>query len=154
MSNANFDTTLEQAQAVEEAGDLAGALALSSEAVGEQPETPDTHYFKGPCLFQLNRYDEAIVDLSRALELQPEFLSAYSFRALARYATGDHTGAIADNTTALTFPEFDSDLEARLLYARAMSRRAVGEGELAEQDVEAARLRDPGGELDPRRYGH
>lgn len=150
MERPDANTAVERAHAAEDAGEHERALDIYTTAIGEHPDSPDLHYFRGRCLFQVRRYPDALADLTRALELQPVFLSAYCFRALVRYVTGDHRGAIADNTAALEFSDIEPDFLARLFYARAMSYRALGETELAEQDFEAAKLYDPAGEHDPR----
>ena len=150
MQNQSIEDAISEAEAAEDAGDLDGALAVYARAIAAYPDSPDLHYLRGRCLFGLDRYPEAIADLTRALALQPRFLSAFMFRALARYATGDHRGAIADNTAALTFADIEPDVVARLYYARAMSHEALGEAEEAEQDFDAARRYDPDGENDPR----
>ena len=150
MEPLDANTTIERAHAAEDAGEHERALDIYTTAIVEHPDSPDLHYFRGRCLFQLGRYTEALPDLTRALELQPVFLSAYCFRALVRYMTGDHRGAIADNTAALEFSDIEPDFLARLFYARAMSYRALGDVELAEQDFEAAKLHDPAGQHAPR----
>lgn len=146
------ESVIEQAHAAEEAGDRERALVIYSEAIPNHPDNPDLYYFRGRCLFMVDRHAEAITDLTAALRIQPAFLSAFMFRALARYATGDHRGAIEDYTEALKFDDIEPDFLARMFYARAMSYRALGETELAEQDFEAAKHHDPSGKLDPRQW--
>jgi hypothetical protein len=90
------------------------------------------------------------MDLTRALELQPVFLSAHAFRSLARYVTEDYRGAIADVTEVLKFPDIEPQDLARHFYTRAMSYEATGDTELAAQDFEAAKLHDPDGRILPR----
>jgi tetratricopeptide (TPR) repeat protein len=150
MEALDPEAVIEQAHAAEEAGDRKRALELYSRAIAQHPDNPDLYYFRGRCLFFLKRYSETIADLTQSLRLQPVFLSAYHFRALARYVTNDHRGAIDDYTEALKFDDIEPDFLARMFYARAMSHRALGETELAEQDFEAAKHHDPEGKLDPR----
>ena len=62
-----------------EAVDKAVALEpLNGEYVGD----------RGIVLFLLNRYDEALVDLKRAIELDPDYGNAYYFAAIIQYELG------------------------------------------------------------------
>ena len=150
MPKSNPQTAIDLANTAEEAGAFDRALNIYSRAIVKHPDNPDLHYLRGRCLFHLKRYPEALTDLTRTLDLQPAFVSAYMFRALIRYVTGDHRGAIADNTEALKSPDVEPDFRARLLYARAMSYQALSETELAQQDFEAAKIYDPAGKIAPR----
>jgi tetratricopeptide (TPR) repeat protein len=150
MDTLEPEAAIERAHAAEGAGDHQRALEIYTQALGDHSRSPDLYYFRGRCLFGLGRSADAIADLTRALELQPVFLSALLFRALARYKMGNHRGAISDNTEALKFSGIEPEFAARILYARAMSHLAIGKGELAEQDFDAARYHDPEGKFDPR----
>jgi tetratricopeptide (TPR) repeat protein len=46
-------------------------------------------------------YDQAIVETSRAISIDPRNVRAYSNRAFARGRKGDLAGAIADTTRAI-----------------------------------------------------
>ncbi len=152
MSKSNPQTAIDLANTAEAAGAFDRALNIYKRAIVKHPDNPELHYLRGRCLFQLKRYPEALTDLTRTLDLQPTFVSAYMFRALVRYVTGDHSGAIADNTEALKSPDVEPEFRARILYARAMSYRALSETELAQQDFESAKVYDPTGEIAPYKW--
>ena len=48
-----------------------------------------------------SNYKEGIVDLSKAIELNPNYIEAYLTRGLSKAILGDYRGAIADFTKAI-----------------------------------------------------
>jgi tetratricopeptide (TPR) repeat protein len=46
-------------------------------------------------------FDKAIVDYTKAIEINPKYAKAYDNRGLSRLSKGDFDGAIADHTKAI-----------------------------------------------------
>jgi len=73
----------EAQQAVKEAmekikqNDLEGAMTLLKDLVGKYPDDSNIHYLLGVALGRLQRYEEAITELTRVTELVPQFAPAY-----------------------------------------------------------------------------
>ncbi len=60
----------------------------------------------GICKFNLGRVTEAILDLDKAAELQPDYGYRFAARGWMKQSAGDDNGAIADYKKAL---ELDPD---------------------------------------------
>ena len=58
--------------------DGAAALACADEAVDVDPANPDTHYHRANLLHKLLRWNEAFIDYSRTLELDPDHLPCHT----------------------------------------------------------------------------
>jgi len=56
----------------------------------------ETHYKNGTTLVIDGEYEEAIVELSKAIELDPEYADAYYNRGLAYNRSGEVAKAISD----------------------------------------------------------
>ncbi len=70
-------------------------IARLTAEVAAQP-TAALYTQRGKLLASLKRYDEAITDYSRAIELDPNHTRAYTGRANAYTATGRFMEALAD----------------------------------------------------------
>ena len=51
--------------------------------------------------YNMNDFKGAISDLTKAIEADPKYSSAYVLRGLAKFNTGDYQGAISDYTDAM-----------------------------------------------------
>jgi tetratricopeptide (TPR) repeat protein len=58
-------------EAKREKGDLAEAVHDFTRAINQWPNYPQAIFFRGQTLVNLNRYPEALADLTRAVELDP-----------------------------------------------------------------------------------
>ncbi|MGP8198009.1 MAG: aspartyl protease family protein [Limisphaerales bacterium] len=78
------------------------------------------------------KYDSAIADYTRAIEINHKNLDAYANRALARLEKGDAAGAVADETQAIELNPTSSAVHA----GRALARQIQGDfsGALADYD--------------------
>ncbi|MFC2056779.1 tetratricopeptide repeat protein [Chloroflexota bacterium] len=77
----------------------------------------ETHYKNGASLVIDGEYEEAIVELSKAIELDPEFADAYYNRGLAYDFSGEATKAISDYEKCIELsndPELIEDAQTRL----------------------------------------
>lgn len=64
------------------------------------------YYVKGRAAYEAEKFDEAIADLTAAIQLKPDLAFAYLFRGLAYARSGDNALAIKDLETYL---EISSD---------------------------------------------
>ncbi len=60
---------------------------------------------RGYAYLRLKQYAKAISDFDRAIQLNPEYVNAYSNRAAAKKAAGDKPGADADLTKIRTLAQ-------------------------------------------------
>jgi tetratricopeptide (TPR) repeat protein len=118
--------------------------------------------------------DSAIVDLSKAIELKPDFAPAYQVRGQVKAVTGKYSAAIADFDKALTLKPGDADIltgrgytyfrsenykqaiadydkvitqkpdSAVALFFRGGAKNKLGLKKEGERDVAAALKLDPG----------
>ena len=56
----------------------------------------ETYYSRGITKYLSNDYKGAIVDFNKAIELNPEYTSAYNNRGFAKWELGDHKSAVED----------------------------------------------------------
>lgn len=87
-------------------GKLEAAYKHISEALKLDPLSPLNHYFKGYYFYLLKQYKEAISTINRCQELSPNFLFAYSIKALALIAQGN-------TSTVLEMAKHVPDIEGR-----------------------------------------
>ena len=76
---------------------------------------------RGVSYAALGRVSEAMSDLARAIELNPQYPNAYFNRAELKYKQGDYPGAVADYTIALKLGPADSAIlngRGHALYRR------------------------------------
>ena len=88
-----------------EMGDLDRALAEYSETIRLEPEAPTGYGWRGSVYLDKEDYARALDDYSKAIDLaggdEIDIPVWYQDRATAKRLLGDHSGAIADYTTAL-----------------------------------------------------
>ena len=77
---------------------VAGALALllGSDLMAS------VHHIRGMAYYEQGELDRAVTAFDRAIELKPDYASAFFNRGLAYSAMGDYDRAIADFTQAIT----------------------------------------------------
>jgi len=133
MTMVFFTGKLQDAyEAIEKAAELE---PLNGEYIGD----------RGFALYLLNRYDEALVELERAIELAPDYDNAYYFAAIVQYELGAFQEAagyceeylarvpIADEMRILLG---DALFEmGRYTEALAAYDQAIAEGRLAAGDI-------------------
>lgn len=100
----------------------------------------DAFYWSAYALDELGRYDEAIADLDRAIELSPDFYNALLNRGLARRKNGQLEAAIADYGRAI---EIDPDRETAYNNRGSVYLR-LERYDLAIEDFRASLEREPG----------
>jgi tetratricopeptide (TPR) repeat protein len=77
-------------------GNLTGAFADYSEAIGLQPKTAALWSNRGQVDLGLHEYGNAIEDEAHAIALDPKLASAYYLRSVAFGDSGDRTEAVRD----------------------------------------------------------
>ena len=77
-------------------GEFAAALERLVEAVAACPSYRDAHHNRGLARAELGDVEGAIADMTRAIELDPEFWSAYRHRAILHSMAGNHRESYAD----------------------------------------------------------
>lgn len=96
-------------------------------------------YVRASAKSEMGRYQEAVADCDRAIELYPKSVGAYHARAIAKAEMGRHEEAFAD---------YDKAIELDPKYANAYYGRAIAKGKLGRLE-EAVANYDKAIELDP-----
>ena len=84
------------------------AMKWFAKAIEATPKNPDIFHDRGVCLFHMQRFEEALVDMDRSVELQPDYGYRYASRAYIRGAVKDLHGAIADYKKAVELDPEDA----------------------------------------------
>jgi len=84
------------------------------------------YYCRALSKFELDRENVsgAIADLTKAIELRPDYRDAYFHRGYIKEGLNDYTGSISDYTKAMEFSVF---LDANLYYRRGLSKEQFGD---------------------------
>ena len=118
--------------------DLKELLARSGGAKplwqGKQSISAETYLRWGYAKYRLDQYQAAIDDYDAAINLKPDFASAYYFRGTVKRSLGQYKEAIEDYDTAI---DFKNDF-AFAHYFRGTIRSDLGEHFIAIQDYNRA----------------
>ncbi|MFO0685692.1 MAG: tetratricopeptide repeat protein [Sandaracinus sp.] len=122
----------QRADLLERSGEPARALEDVRLALALHPDEPSALVLEGRALAALDRIDEAMTSLDRAIAIAPESFAARRTRADLRAARGDLRGAIEDLDAALRLSD---DVDAYLDRAHWLVRdgRAAEAAEGLEQ---------------------
>ena len=119
---------------------LLAALPLASACGGDGEEAvapageAKQHYDKGVEYGQQGRFDDAIAEYTKAIELDPSLAEAYGNRGNAYRALGEVQRAIADYAEAIRLNPQDAGAYA----SRALAYTALGKDRSAERDIDKA----------------
>jgi tetratricopeptide (TPR) repeat protein len=117
-----------RAMELSDVGDFAGAIEIWDQWIDGHPGDAPAYAMRALAKLSLERWDEAIADYSRAIELKPEAaFVGYVQRSYAKYLKGDFDGAIADASRAI---------QQRPDFGRAYSYR--GMARQAKEDLDGA----------------
>jgi tetratricopeptide (TPR) repeat protein len=147
------------------------ALPNFSKAIELRPSDPEGWVERGTAYMELNNYQAAIADATKAIAVNSVQASAYNLRGVAIRKSGDPKKALEDFNRAvelaptanhfyergstyqmldehkLAVADFDQVISmipdlASAFFARAESRRALGDNEGAERDHRQGRILD------------
>jgi len=110
------------------AQDYRAALPFFQELLRRQPASPDLNFLTGETLLDLQRAEEAIPLLRRAVRGDPRMLSAHKALARADLAIGNAADAIPHLKVTLA-----GDEDGSLHYQLARAYQASGQPDLAKQ---------------------
>jgi TolB-like protein/DNA-binding winged helix-turn-helix (wHTH) protein/tetratricopeptide (TPR) repeat protein len=99
------------------------AIAAGSRAAHLDPLSPISSTTLGYRYYYAHRYEEALREFARALELAPDFASAHIGQAQVYRAMGRHADALAAIERAVPFAGGRSYVLAHLSYAQAQAGR-------------------------------
>jgi tetratricopeptide (TPR) repeat protein len=120
--------------ALQEQGDVDGALKDYAEAIRLQPESAVWHLYRGTLYQGKNDGKKAMADFDEAVRLKPKQALGYCCRADLYRSAGDFDHAIADYTKAISLDSEDPDS----LNARGEVHEAKKEYDQAIKDFTAA----------------
>jgi len=89
-----------RAVAYQTAGQPANALADFERWFARYPGTAYAHYHRGRSYVDLERWDDALADFSRALELRHDWVDAREMRGAVQFQRGDFQAALDDFVTS------------------------------------------------------
>ncbi len=107
--------------------DLAGAQSILQVLIKQSPDSPELNYMLGDTLLNLQKVDEAIPYLKKAVAGDPRLLDAQGSLARAYLATGEAQKAVPHLKAALPI-----DDDGSLHYQLARAYQASGRAELAK----------------------
>jgi tetratricopeptide (TPR) repeat protein len=100
-------------------------------ALDFRPATAQQHNILGRRLTKAGRYREAIVELTEAVRIAPDFALAFNARGFARLMFHDSAGAIEDLDKAILLnPNYRNAYEIR-----SIARRIIGDAPGAAADL-------------------
>ena len=92
-------------------------------AHGNQTVSAETYFRRGYMMYELERYQEAIVAYNKAIQLKPDYAKAYYNRGVAKNDLGEHFAAISD---------YDKAIQRKPDDAKAYNNRGVAKNDLGE----------------------
>ena len=103
-------------------------------AHGNQTVSAGIYFRQGYMMYELKRYQEAIVAYNKAIQLKPDFATAYNNRGIAKSDLGQLSAAISDYDKAIQLkPDY-----ATAYYNRGNAKSALGEHFAAISDYDKA----------------
>ncbi|MYB02065.1 tetratricopeptide repeat protein [Candidatus Poribacteria bacterium] len=97
------------------------------------------YFMLGKTKFAAKDYDNGMIDLDKAIQMNPELIYAYYGRGLAKSELGDYNGAIADYDRYIELNSGD----AEAYYRRGQAKKALGQHDAARADFQKAKELDP-----------
>lgn len=129
VRSASAQQVFNDARALQDGGDLEGALALYVSALEIDPNYAQAHVNLIVVYGQLNRHDEVARHYERAVSLNPSIAEAHYNYGVSRHLAADYSGAAAAFRKALAINPQDANAHNNLANALENGR----------QDAEAAR---------------
>jgi tetratricopeptide (TPR) repeat protein len=115
--------------------DYAGAARVFTGCILKRPEHFHAYYNRALAYSKLGRYEDAVADWTRAIELDPKVAQALINRGVTYINLGQWDKAIADCSSAIELdPNCSSAIELDPKYARAWCNRGIAHGKLGQLD--------------------
>lgn len=115
-------------------GNYNEALALTEDINNSASQRDNVLHIRAFAHFYLGKPDQALADIDRVLEFDPNYMDGYRLRGEVRVAQNDFRGAVDDFTLALKA----SPRSAELFYGRAHAYERLEEIEKALADLDEA----------------
>jgi tetratricopeptide (TPR) repeat protein len=106
-------------------------------AIQAAPDTGNYYYWRGDTRVRLERFDDAIADFSRALELMPQDRASRVGRGIAILWRGDPQAAVGDLTAAIDATSTPDRVAAWAHRARGIANSQLGLPSAAIDDYRA-----------------
>ncbi len=103
-------------------------------AHGNQTVSAETYFLRGNMMYELKRYQEAIVAYNKAIQRKPDYADAYNNRGVAKGDLGQYFAAISDYDKAI---QLKPD-EATAYGNRGLAKSNLGEHIAAIRDCDKA----------------
>ncbi len=116
-------------------GDLNGAIARCTQAIGLNPDNALAYSIRGAVYYRLNNLNAAIADYNKAIQLNPGDYKTFYNRGLAYVKLNDFRKAEADFGNAILLNPNDADS----CYNRGVCRQRLGNVYGAQQDLNRAK---------------
>jgi tetratricopeptide (TPR) repeat protein len=108
-----------------------------SAAIQVAPETGNYYYWRGDTRVRMQRYEDAITDFNRSLELLPKDRASRVGRGVAELWTGDANAAIGDLSTAIDTSTTPDRITAWAHRARGVAEASLNQPSQAIADYQA-----------------
>ena len=127
----------EKAMAARLNNDFATADLHLTEAIEEAPDTGNYYYWRADTRVRLERFDAAVVDFSRSIELMPQDRASRVGRGVTRLWLGQARSAVEDLSIAVDAGVNPDRITAWGYRARGLAHAALGELPAAVADYQA-----------------
>jgi tetratricopeptide (TPR) repeat protein len=127
----------EKAMALRLGNDYAAADQQLTTAIQEAPTTGNYFYWRGDTRVRLNRFEDAIGDFTRSLELMPQDRASRVGRGIARLWTGSTDAAIDDLGIVIETSTTPDRVTAWAYRARGVANASLGHLPEAVSDYQA-----------------
>ena len=139
---SSLDDMLLEALYVRNEGNYDAAIKIYSDILATNPAKEVTsvlHKHRGMAFFSKGKYQDAIQDFDKALELDPSCAQAAYFRGVVRSVLEDYGAALVDYDLSLSINPF----QHFALYRRAQAYWHIGDYAKVLSDCEAALRLEP-----------
>jgi tetratricopeptide (TPR) repeat protein len=124
------DLERELVSALYQSHDYTAAAELSAKLLARQPNDPQLNWLRGDSLLFLQKAEEAIPPLKKAVEADPKLLAAHHALGRAYMQLGQDAAAVPHLKAALPL-----DQDGSLHYQLGQAYRSTGQIELAKQTL-------------------
>ncbi|MEW6112895.1 MAG: tetratricopeptide repeat protein [Thermodesulfobacteriota bacterium] len=115
-------------------GDVERAISLLSAVIDRDPHAYRVYNDRGVAYKRLGRFDQALQDYTRALEIKPDYATALNNRGVLHLEKGEYQKAVEDLTLALKHGE----LAGKIYTNRGLAYAGMGDRARAMEDYRKA----------------